>query len=363
MRRALALAAKGYGATSPNPMVGAVLVRNGEIIGEGWHKRAGEPHAEIKALASAKRRGCDPRGATLYITLEPCSTFGRTPPCTDAILAHGIARVVIGSIDPNPRHAGRAERILRGQGLRVERGLLASDCTHLNEAFNYWILEGRPFVTLKSAMSLDGKIASNSGESKWITSVKAREIGMKLRLGTDAILCGINTVLRDDPALTLRGRVPPQKKLRRIILDRDARIPLSARVLNDEQAGDTTVIVSSKAEIRTVRALEKKAQVRAIALERDQRTFKLDRLLKILGAEEITSLLVEGGGETHAKFLAQRVAQRIYFFYAPLVITGRDAPKSVAGPHTVNGGKGFRLSWPKWRLVGADLLLTGLVRY
>lgn len=363
MRRALALAAKGYGATSPNPMVGAVLVRNGEIIGEGWHRRAGEPHAEINAIASASRRGYDPHGATLYVTLEPCSSFGRTPPCTDAILERSIRRVVIGAKDPNPKHAGRAFRILKLRGVEVEHGVLADECSRLNEAFNHWIVHRRPFVILKSAMSLDGKIATKSGESKWITGEKSRAIGMHLRVGADAILCGINTVLRDDPALTVRGKVPKHKVFRRIILDREARTPLTAKVVSDEQAANTTIVVSSGADKERVSELEKRVGLLVAPVTRDRRAFKLLPLLEVLGGENITSLLVEGGGETHATFLSQQLANRICFFYAPLIITGRNAPKSVAGEHTVNQGKGYRLTSPEWRAVGPDLLLSALVEY
>lgn len=367
MRRALALAKRAYGATSPNPLVGAVIVRNGEIIGEGWHKKAGEVHAEINALAAARRKGFSPRGATLYVTLEPCSTFGRTPPCTEALRESGITKVVVGATDPNPKHAGGGFRVLRRHGIAVEQGLLAPDCTRLNEAFNHWIVTRRPFVSLKCAMSLDGKIATNAGESKWITGEKARAFGMRLRVGADAILCGIQTVLRDDPSLLVRaapGVKPPAKKqFRRIILDRDARTPLGAKVVSDEQAAQTIVVVSSAAKARNVSELEKRVAVMTVPLAKDRRTFRLRTLLGELARENITSLLIEGGGETHASFLAQKLVQRVYFFYAPLVITGRAAPKSVGGPHTLKGGKGYRIAAPEWKLLGRDLLLTGCVQY
>jgi diaminohydroxyphosphoribosylaminopyrimidine deaminase/5-amino-6-(5-phosphoribosylamino)uracil reductase len=186
-------------------MVGAVLVNDGKIIGRGWHRRAGLPHAEIEALRDAQKRGLDPRGATLCVTLEPCCTHGRTPPCTDAIIAAGIKRVVIGAIDPNPKHSGRAFKILQRTGIDVVHGILADGCAKLNEAFNHWIVHRTPFVTVKAAMTLDGKIATASGESKWITGEKARAHGMKLRRGSDAILAGINTILADDPSLTARS--------------------------------------------------------------------------------------------------------------------------------------------------------------
>src|SRR6266496_2961597 len=219
MRRAFRLARGGYGQTSPNPMVGAVLVKRGKVIGQGWHHRAGQPHAELEALCDAQARKTSPAGATLYVTLEPCCTHGRTPPCTDAIKAAGIKRVVIAATDPNPAHAGRAFQILRRAGICVTTGLLAEEATRLNEAFNHWIIERTPFVTVKAAMSLDGKIATRRGESKWITGVQARNYGMEMRRGADAILVGVNTITADNPSLTWRGRETEGKKLRRIILD------------------------------------------------------------------------------------------------------------------------------------------------
>src|SRR5438034_6519478 len=273
MRLAVRLARRGYGTTSPNPMVGAVLVKHGKIIGQGWHRRAGEPHAEIEALRAAARKGHSPKGATLYLTLEPCSTQGRTPPCTQAIITAGIKRVVVGVMDPNPRHQGRAFKILRdagaevisiaGQSRRGERTrerkggssvaslhqILADECQQLNEAFNHWIVHRTPFVTVKAAMTLDGKIATAAGESKWITSGKARAYAMKLRQGADAILVGVNTVLADNPSLTLRpfrsSKFKVQgSRLRRIILDSMARTPFDAKVVTDEHAVLTTIVVS-----------------------------------------------------------------------------------------------------------------------
>src|SRR5438105_4122151 len=180
MRQALALARRGYGTTSPNPMVGAVLVKNGKIIGRGWHRRAGEPHAEIEALQDSERRGHGAKGATLYVTLEPCSTHGRTPPCTDAIVKADLRKVVVGAIDPNPRHRGKGIQILKKAGIALSTGILANECEHLNEAFNHWIVHRTPFVLVKAAMTLDGKIATVGGESKWITGEEARAHAMHL---------------------------------------------------------------------------------------------------------------------------------------------------------------------------------------
>src|SRR5260221_5703381 len=204
MRLALRRARHGRGATSPNPMVGAVLVKRGKSVGRGWHRRAGGPHAEIEAFRDALGRGNDPKGSTLYVTLEPCSTHGRTPPCTDAIKAAGIKRVVVAATDPNPAHSGRGFQLLKRAGIKIVHGILADEANALNEAFNHWIVHRTPFVTVKAAMTLDGKIATAAGESNWITGPKARARGMQLRHEADAILVGINTVPADDPALTAR---------------------------------------------------------------------------------------------------------------------------------------------------------------
>jgi diaminohydroxyphosphoribosylaminopyrimidine deaminase / 5-amino-6-(5-phosphoribosylamino)uracil reductase len=363
MRRALQLARKGFGGTSPNPMVGSVIVRDGLVIGEGFHKRAGEAHAEVNAMAAARRAGKDIHGATLYVTLEPCSTFGRTPPCTSAIIDSGISEVIAGAIDPNAKHAGKGFEILRKAGIRVRHGLLAEECTRLNEAFNHWISQRRPFVVCKCAMSLDGKIATNSGDSKWITGAKARAFGMRLRLGADAIVAGVNTILRDDPALTLRPgpgfKIPAWKKLRRIVLDPNGRIPESARVLTDENAALTTVVVTEAADSKRIKALER--QVRVIVSPRSGNEINLRWLTKLLGQEEVTSLLVEGGGETHYSFLRQSLVGRVHFFHAPLVITGRNAAKAVGGERTLARGRGLSLRDVEWTKIGEDLLCSALV--
>src|SRR5258706_3750125 len=273
MRQALALARRGYGTTSPNPMVGAVLVKGGKVIGRGWHRRTGQPHAEIEALRDAQKRGHNPKRAALYVTLEPCCTHGRTPPCTDAIIAAGIQKVVAGATDPNPRHCGRGFQILKRAGLAVTQGVLAEECGRLNEAFNHWMVRGTPFVTVKAAMTLDGKVATASGESKWITGEKARAYGMKLRQGTDAILVGINTILADDPSLSVRGQrsevrsqrseVRGQRQPRRIVLDAKARTPLDARVVTDAHAHLTTIVVGKSAPRARVSAFAKRVNVLA----------------------------------------------------------------------------------------------------
>ena len=369
IRLALRLARRGYGATSPNPMVGAVLVKNGRIIGRGWHRRAGLPHAEIEALRDAQKHRHDPRGATIYVTLEPCCTHGRTPPCTAAIIAAGIKRVVVGATDPNPRHAGKGFKLLKRAGIDVVHGILDEECTRLNEVFNHWIRGRTPFVTVKAAMTLDGKIATASGQSKWITGEKAREQGMKLRSGSDAILVGVNTILADDPRLTVRHQLPTASRrrklvpLRRIILDSLARTPLSAKVVADEFASLTTVVVSRSAPLGRVKKLSTKVTVLIAPAKKSvgvSSTAKIDLrwLLKRLGSENISSVLVEGGGEVNASFLLGGLAQRVAFFYAPKILGGRDARKAVAGDGVKKLSDVIRLCDVEWRKLGEDLFMT-----
>ncbi|GDY20751.1 riboflavin biosynthesis protein RibD [Verrucomicrobiota bacterium] len=371
MRRALRRARRGFGRTSPNPLVGAVLVRRSEIIGSGWHHGAGLPHAEIEALRDAERRGHSPRGATLYVTLEPCCTHGRTPPCTDAIIAAGIRRVIAGATDPNPAHAGRGFELLRAAKIAVTHGVLATECERLNEAFNHWIVHRTPLVTVKAAMTLDGKIATASGDSKWITSEPARAVGMKLRESADAILVGINTILADNPSLTFRpattarkaaaaAAAAPPKRLSRIILDAHARTPLDARVITDDAAALTTIVLSAAATQRRAAALAQRVRTLVAPVTPDGR-IDLRWLLAELGREQITSLLVEGGGEVNASFLLGGFAQRIAFFYAPKILGGRTARKAVAGDGARNLDEVLNLTDLHWRQLGPDLLLTARV--
>lgn len=365
MKAALRLARRGYGETSPNPMVGALLVKHGRVIGEGWHRYAGGPHAEIEAFCDAEARGQTARGATLYATLEPCCTQGRTPPCTQAIIAAGIKHVVVGATDPNPRHRGRAFAILRRAGVTVTHGVLAGECSRLNETFNHWIVQGTPFVTVKAAMTLDGKIATAAGQSKWITGDAARAFGMKLRQGADAILVGVNTILADDPELTWRPRVESgagnhaPARPRRIVLDTHARTPLQAKVVSDRHAGLTTIVVGRNAPKKRVEALARRVTVLRAPM-RGGRT-DLHWLLRHLGAENVTHLLAEGGGEVNASFLLGGLAQRVIFFYAPKILGGRDSRKAVAGDGVARLADVIALRDLEWKRLGTDLMLTARV--
>lgn len=357
MQQALRLAQRGLGCTSPNPMVGALLVRNGRVLGRGWHRRAGGPHAEIEALNAAQQSSHSTRGATLYVTLEPCSTTGRTPPCTEAIQRAGIRRVVVAATDPNPRHAGRGFQILREAGISVDTGILAAEAQRLNCVFNHWVVHRMPWVTVKAAMTLDGKLADARGHSQWITGETARHYAMHLRLAHDAVLVGVRTVLADNPSLTLRlpqaeHRLNPW---RRIILDPRARTPLNAQVLQPVPHTQTIIVIGPEAPTRHVKTLSRHATIWKIPLHSDE--LDLHQLLKKLAEHEITALLVEGGGETQAAFLFQGLAQRIAFFYAPKILGGNASLRAVAGAGAEDWEQVIKLIHPKWRRLGVDWLL------
>ncbi len=366
MRLALRLARKGCGTVAPNPMVGAVLVRGTRLLGQGFHRQAGEPHAEIEALRDATRNGYTAKGATLYVTLEPCCTHGRTPPCTEAIIAAGIKHVVVGASDPNPSHAGRGLKLLADAGLKVEtaQGKLARECAELNAAFNHWMVNRTPYVTIKAAMTLDGKIATESGQSKWITSELSRRFAMRLRFEADAILAGVSTIVADDPSLTLRlsRRVKPRPLLR-LVLDPAARVPLAARVLTDASASLTTVVVGPAAPAASVKALARKVSVWRCPRNQQKgaRSLDLRWLLQELGKRAVTSLLVEGGGETAAGFLSQGLAHQVAFFYAPKILGGGRARRAVAGDGAEKREDFIRLERVRWRQMGPDLLLLAKI--
>jgi len=360
MRRALALARRGLGKTSPNPAVGAVLVRNGRTVGEGWHHRAGGPHAEVLALKNAgvrsrQRHALHASRSTLYVTMEPCCTWGRTPPCTDAIIAAGVKRVVVAARDPNPKHNGRGLRMLRRAGIRVDAGLLADEAIRLNEAFNKWITARMPFVIAKAAMSLDGKIATRTGDSKWITSEAARRETHKLRAAADAVMVGANTVIRDNPQLTIRHGVRG-KQPRRIVVDARGRTPVGAKLFSDIYRNHTIVLTTTLSAARWRRYLPLEG-ITVIVLPHKRGRIDLRAALKALGKRYITSLLVEGGGELLGSLFDARLVDRVALFYAPIVIGGRGAVAAVAGEGADSVGKAVRLRDCHWRRVGKDEML------
>lgn len=357
MREALKLARRGVGRTSPNPAVGAVVVAGGRIVGRGFHPRAGEPHAEVFALDEA---GEAARGATLYVTLEPCCHTGRTPPCTDRILEAGIGRVVYAIGDPNPRVSGGGRRVLEAAGVAVEHGLLEGPARRLNEPFFHHVVTGRPLVTLKFAMSLDGRLAAPDGTSHWITSLAARREGHKLRDELDAILVGVGTVLADDPQLTCRI---PGKKTRnpvRVVLDSDLRTPPASRVLHTESA-PTLVITANGADPSKVEAI-KRTGSEVIEVSRGAGGVDVNQVLQVLGARGMTSLLVEGGATVAASFLRAGVAARVVAFIAPTLIGGGPRYQAVGDIGIGTLADALKLKDVTFRKIGGDLRVEGRIR-
>jgi diaminohydroxyphosphoribosylaminopyrimidine deaminase/5-amino-6-(5-phosphoribosylamino)uracil reductase len=352
MRRALELAERGRGLTSPNPMVGAVVVRDGEVVGEGFHARAGAAHAEVEALGAAGARA---RGATLYVTLEPCNHHGRTPPCAPIVRASGVRRVVAALADPNPFVAGGGADALRSAGIVVEIGLLDAEATAQNRAFLTAMRERRPHVTLKAGMTADGKIADVHGTARWITGEAARADSHRQRSETDAIVVGITTILRDDPALTVRLDAPWPREPFRVVLDTLARTPPSARVITGATPSRALIAVGDAAPAARVAALEAAGAIVLRCPRRGGRV-AIDAVLDALFAREVRSVLVEGGGEVHAAFLDAGLVDRVTLYVAPLLLGGREAPSVVSGAGR-ELKSAVRLGPMSARVVGTDLLI------
>jgi diaminohydroxyphosphoribosylaminopyrimidine deaminase / 5-amino-6-(5-phosphoribosylamino)uracil reductase len=357
MRCALALARRGLGKTSPNPATGAVLVKNGRIIAGDFHEKAGQPHAEAKVL---RRAGAKARGATLYSTLEPCCTWGKTPPCTDAIIAARIRRVVYAATDPNPKHGGRGAKLLRRAGIRMDVGLLADEATEMNAAFNKWITTGQPLVIAKAAMSVDGKIATRTGDSKWITSEATRREAHKLRAQVDAIVVGANTVIRDDPRLTVRHGTRNWLPWR-VVVDARGRSPRMARIFTGRFRHRTIVFTTRLSPPRWRRHLAL-AGVTVIVIPAKTSRIGLRTALRELGRMDVTSVLVEGGGELLGSMFDAGLIDRVALFYAPLVIGGREAVTAVGGEGVIKVAQAVRLHECRWRRIGkGEMLLEAKV--
>jgi diaminohydroxyphosphoribosylaminopyrimidine deaminase/5-amino-6-(5-phosphoribosylamino)uracil reductase len=355
MRLALRLAARGAGWVSPNPMVGAVVVKDGQVVGRGYHRRAGLPHAEVEALRAAGQAAC---GADLYVTLEPCNHQGRTPPCTQAILQAGVGRVIIATRDPNPRVTGGGIEFLTARGVKVSAGLLADEARRLNEAWFHWVETGRPWVVAKAACSLDGKIATVAGESQWLTGEAARALGHRLRHRLAAIVVGIGTVLADDPQLTTRLPRGPGRDPIRIVLDSRLRLPLTSRLLHLDSEAPTWVACTSQAPAAARRALKAEG-AEVLVLPPDDGRVPLPALLDLLGARQVQSLLVEGGAETLGAFFDQGLVNQFYFFYAPKILGGRKAPGMVGGAGIPHLGEAHIARDLRVRRLGVDLLVSG----
>lgn len=356
MRKTLELAEKGRGSTNPNPMVGAVVVKNGKVIASGYHRRVGALHAEAIAL---KKAGKKAKGAELYVNLEPCAHIGRTPPCTDAIIKGGIKKVYCAMIDPNPLNNGRGLKLLKKNRIPVSVGLLEDEARRLNEVFIKYMTKKMPFVTLKMAESLDGKIATKNRDSKWITSEESRRYVYRLREEADAVLVGVNTVIKDNPILTSRTKRSPLK----IILDADFKVPENARIFSRSSPALSIVAIlktslGKKSSSKKIKRLNKKG-VLVIPLPGERDRINLNRLLKELAEFEVAHLLVEGGGDTAAGFLENRLVDRVLFFIAPKIIGGRDAISSVEGEGVTKVNKAIGLKNIVIERKGEDLLVRG----
>lgn len=332
MKRALELAERGAGFTNPNPLVGAVIVRDGKIIGEGWHELYGSSHAEINAFKNARE---DVAGATMYVTLEPCSHYGNTPPCANAIVEKKIKKVIIGLKDPNPLVSGNGIRILKENGIEVVTGVLEEEGKKLNEIFLKYITTKLPFCIMKTAMTLDGKIASFSGDSKWVTCEKSRNYVHLLRHRVSGIMAGIGTVLADDPSLTTRIGGFKGKDPVRIIIDSSAKIPLSAKVLNLDSTSKTIIAATENAPAEKIKALEDKG-AEIILTPMKENMVDLKYLMKVLGEKKIDSILIEGGSKINYSALNAGIVDKVNAFIAPKIIGGENAKTPV-------GGKGIEL--------------------
>jgi len=355
MEMAYSLAEKARGQTSPNPCVGALIVRQGQIIGWGYHQAAGSPHAEIIALERAGQRA---KGSTLYLTLEPCVHWGKTPPCADRLARAGFERAVISTYDPNPLVYRQGVAKLRAAGVKVVTGVLAEKQVRLNEAYRQYIVNKVPLVTLKAALSLDGKIASWSGDSRWISSEESRRFGQELRAEQDGILAGVNTILTDDPQLTVRLKNFVKKRWSRIILDSRLRIPLTARLLKNPEHGQILIFTgydSSRAKAQ--RLAERGAEV--IRLPERKNRLSLKAVLKELGQREITSILVEGGARVMTSFLEEKLADKAYFFISPKLIGGERAPTIFEGQGVSRVSRAIRLKNISTLRLKDDIIIEG----
>lgn len=360
MSRALKLAERGKGQVSPNPLVGAVIAKKGRIVGQGYHVQAGLPHAEIIALKEAGKRA---KGSTLYVNLEPCSHFGRTPPCTEEIIGSGIKKVVIAMKDPNPLNSGKGISRLKSAGIEVTTDILEDKAQRLNEAFSKFIIRREPFVVMKIAASLDGKIATSTGQSKWITGKEARQYVQELRREADAILVGINTVIKDDPWLTIRSNRRGKKSQRhplRVVVDSQARIPLRAKVLKG--SARTIVATTRYADKVKVKALENKG-AKVLIVGSKKKRVDLVKLMRELGKLNIVNLLIEGGGEINASAFASRLVDKAIFFLAPRIMGGREAPTAVEGKGIKRISQAIPLHNLTIRKVGDDLMVEGYPEY
>lgn len=356
MKRALELAELGRGKVAPNPMVGAVIVKAGKIIGEGYHKKYGDNHAEVNAFENATE---DVSGATLYVTLEPCAHYGKTPPCAKRIVKEGIKKVVIGVLDPNPLVAGKGVNILKDAGIEVVVGVLEEECRKINEVFMKYIKTSRPFVLMKYAMSLDGKISTATGKSKWISCEKSRRDVHKLRNNLSAIMVGINTVIKDNPMLNCRiegGNDPI-----RIIVDSNLRIPLDSKIVNTSNNISTIVATTHKADKDKIKLLEERNVEVIVAKEKDGRV-DITSLIDKLGEKKIDSILLEGGSEINFSCLQEGIVDKVRIYIAPKILGGNNAKGAVGGRGVSEMIESFNIENIDISTIGSDIVVEGYVK-
>ncbi|WP_051081842.1 bifunctional diaminohydroxyphosphoribosylaminopyrimidine deaminase/5-amino-6-(5-phosphoribosylamino)uracil reductase RibD [Megamonas rupellensis] len=355
MRLAMQLAGNAIGRTSPNPLVGAVIVKDNRIVGCGWHRKAGTPHAEVHALNQAGELA---QGADVYVTLEPCAHYGKTPPCAKALVEAKVKNVYGGLLDVNPKVAGKGFKILEDAGIHVEYGFLQDELRKQNEVFFKWIEHKKPFIVLKAAMTLDGKITTATGQSKWITNETSRAYGYKLRDIYDGIMVGINTVIEDNPMLT--ARVDGGKNPIRIVVDSSLKIDINANVVQDKSA-KTIVATTDKADKDKILKLQAQ-DVDVIVVDKDENDkVDIEKLLDILGQQNICSILVEGGATLSGSFVAKKLVDKVYFFIAPKIIGGKEAKTPVAGTGILNLQEALALKDIQIEKLEEDILIIGRV--
>ncbi len=355
MLRAVSLAERGVGFVNPNPLVGCVIVRDGCVIGEGWHERYGELHAERNALKNCTE---DPRGAAMYVTLEPCCHYGKNPPCAEAVIAAGISRVVVGSDDPNPLVAGKGLQQLRDAGITVEKGICKAECDKLNRIFFHYITTGTPYCILKTAMTADGKIATRTGKSQWITCEASRRHVHETRKRVAAIMCGIGTVLADDPILNCRTEHPSHPV--RIICDSRLRLPLTSRIV--QTARDIPAIVAACEPNPEKQAQLEKAGVQVLMLPSENGHVSLNVLMHVLGEMHLDSVLIEGGAELHEAALHAGIVQQVQIYIAPKIFGGKEAKTAVTGIGIDEISDAYQLSSPEITRIGDDILLDYMIK-
>jgi diaminohydroxyphosphoribosylaminopyrimidine deaminase/5-amino-6-(5-phosphoribosylamino)uracil reductase len=358
MRKALELAEKGRGRVEPNPMVGAIVVKDGVVLSEGWHENFGGPHAEVTAI---ERAGDRAEGATLYVTLEPCAHYGKTPPCVEKIISSGIRKVVFPIMDPNPLTSGKGRQGLQEAGIEVVEGVLKEEAKKLNAPFFKLMTTGMSYVIAKWAMSLDGKTATYTGDSRWVSSKESREYVHKIRSQVDAVVVGINTVLRDDPLLTSRiqGSIPP-RRTKRIVLDSQARLPMGCKLLATLGEAEVVVATTASAPREKVEGL-KKAGCEVLTLKGDEKGVDPAEFLKVLGQRQFTNILLEGGGSLTASFFERGLVDKVIVFIAPKIIGGAEAKSPVGGKGVASVKEALRLEEVKTMRVGEDVLIEGIV--